>query len=317
MTNEVLDVLKFGWAVDLKVMTDEIGINNTTWKVGDSAWLTRYTLDDVDRVSLEMNLLEHLNDKHVADSSGLKVTEIIKTRQGNKIYKYGKYLWRLSKHMDGEMPSPEDASLYPIISKGLGDFHRILREVPLSFAVTNNQLIQAVERYVYQFLNNSQEINHKSVINDTESENYILIYDAAQRLSKNFEKIQKLPVQLIHGDFTHPNLRINKDHSKLTGVLDLEFCSVDPAIFDLASVVLTLFTRSKLRDPLKLYKEIIITYEDRGGEVEPDLLEVAILAKKLDSYFYHRERLLNGRGSVDTYLRQIEQLKLVLSIFDR
>ncbi|WP_409342586.1 phosphotransferase enzyme family protein [Paenibacillus sp. MBLB4367] len=315
MTNEVQKVLQAGWNIDSEINKEWIGGNNTTWQVGDGPWLARYNRDEVNRVIRELELYEYLSINQVRDPDMiLFVPEVIRTTRGTRFYDDGTHLWKLSKHMEGIMPSQESAELYPIIAYGLGHFHRKLREVPADFAVTSTQVVRTVETYVSGIGNLSWVIREDSAVKDIEEENILLIKTAAQRLSSNFNRIQALPVQLIHGDFTHYNLRIKEDHTKLIGVLDLEFCSVDPALLDLASVVLTLLNYSNLSEQDKLITEIIKAYEyGGGGSVDPNVLEVAVLSRKFDSYWYHRNRLLEGKGTMETYQRQLEQLKLFMA----
>jgi aminoglycoside phosphotransferase len=293
---------------------EAIGVNNTTWKVGTEAWLARYNKNEANRVIRELDFYEYFSNTQIRDPDTIIwVPEVIRTTRGERLYDDGTYLWKLSKHMDGIMPSQEKAELYPILANGLGRLHRKLREIPTAYAVTSTPVVQTVKTYVSEIGNIASNIPKDSAIKDIEEENFPLIKAAAQRLSANFNKLQELPVQLIHGDFTHPNLRIDKDQSKLIGVLDFEFCSADPALLDLASIVLTLLTRSKLTEPAKLLAEILKAYEDGGGgHVDPAALKVAVLARKFDSFGYHRNRFLEGKGTMETYLRQLEQLKLVM-----
>ncbi|MGN7382678.1 Phosphotransferase enzyme family [Chlamydia abortus] len=316
MINEVQKVLQAGWKIDLDVRMERIGVNNTTWQVGEVAWLARYDKDETNRVIRELDLYEYLSTKQLSDSDMMFFyPEVIRTTKGHRLYDDGTYLWKLSKNMIGVMPSQENAELYPILANGLGHFHRKLREVPLDFAVTSTKLVQTVGAYVSMIGDISWDICGDSAIKAIEEENILFIKNAALQLSTNFNKVRELPIQLIHGDFTHPNLRIKEDHTKLIGVLDLEFCSADPALLDLATVVLTLLTRSRLSEPAKLLSEIIKAYEGGGGYVDPATLEVAVLARKFDSYWYHRNRFLEGKGTLETYQRQLEQLKLVMETF--
>lgn len=313
MTDNVQQVLQEGWRIDSAARIEEIGVNNSTWQVGREAWLARYNKDESDRVIRELLLYEYLSINQDSELM-LLVPKTIRTIKGDRIYDDETYLWKLSKHMKGIMPSQENAELYPIIAHGLGQFHRNLREVPTDFAVTSTRLVQTVESYLSEVWNISWDILENSAVRDIEEENILLIRTAAKRLMDKFYYLQQLPTQLIHGDFTHPNLRIKEDHTKLIGVLDFEFCSVDPAILDLASIVLTLLTRSNLSDTSKVLLEVIKSYEDGAGwKIDPAVLELAVLARKLDSYWYHRNRLLKGKGTIETYLRQLDQLKLIMA----
>lgn len=314
MTSEVSAILSEGWSLNVEPRAEGSGVNNTTWQIGDHAWLARYKRDEAERVLREIKLYEYLTDSQAADRDRILVPAVIRTTEENPLFTKGDEVWRLSAHMDGYTPSPEKAELYPIIANGLGLLHSKLRKVPLSLAVTSHSLIQTVEADLARMMNPTWVTDSNTVIRDMEEEYASILTATVKKLSRTFKGITAMPLQLIHGDFTHPNMRIQEDSSRLIGMLDFEFCSVDPAILDLASIVLTLITRSQLSEPARRISEILMAYEEGGGRVDRTMLEVAIMARKLDSYGYHRRRLLAGKGTEETFRRQLEQLRSAFDI---
>lgn len=311
MTSEVSAILREGWSLNVEARADEFGVNNKTWQIGDFAWLARYKKDEAERVVREIKLYECLAASQAADHDRILVPAVIRTPEGDALFTKGNEVWRLSAHMDGYTPSPEKAELYPVIANGLGLLHFKLRKVPISLAVTSHSLIQTVEADVTRMMNPAWITDSNPVIRGIEEDYASILTATVKKLSHTFNGITAMPLQLIHGDFTHPNMRIEEDSSRLVGMLDFEFCSVDPAILDLATVVLTLLTRSKLSEPARRITEVLMAYEEGGGQVDRTMLEVAVMARKLDSYCYHRRRLLAGKGTVETFRRQLEQLRSV------
>lgn len=311
MTSEVSAILREGWNLNVEAQAAELGVNNTTWQIGEHAWLARYKKDEAERVVREIKLYEYLTDSQAADHDRILVPAVIRTTEGNSLFTNGDEIWRLSAHMDGYTPSPEKAELYPIIANGLGLLHSKLRKGPLKLAVTSHSIVQTVEADLARMMNPSWVTEGNTIVRDMEEEYASVLTATVKKLSRTFTGITAMPLQLIHGDFTHPNMRIQEESSRLIGMLDFEFCSADPAILDLATIVLTLLTRSKLNEPARRITEILMAYEEGGGQVDRTMLEVAIMARKLDSYGYHRRRLLAGKGTVETFRRQLEQLRSV------
>ena len=125
-------------------------------------------------------------------------------------------------------------------------------------------------------------------------------------------------MQLIHGDFSHPNIRIaTTGQPRIVSLLDFEFCSVDPPIMDLATLALTILLRSEEPDPQQIIRQTISCYEESVQQtVSYELVKLAMLARKVDSYYYHRTRWERGDAPRELVQRQISQLKMIVAFLE-
>ena len=143
------------------------------------------------------------------------------------------------------------------------------------------------------------------------------IQTATNILSEGIERLHQLPTQLIHGDFSHPNLRVSEEQSRLIGVIDFEFCSKDPVILDLATPILTLILRSDYRKPERQIRTLVEAYESAAEEsIELEDLLLALVVRRMDSYWYHRRCLLEKRSSSEVFGRQLPQLRRLINFIE-
>ena len=212
----------------------------------------------------------------------------------------------MTQHLSGKQPDPKKLNLYPDIATGLGRLHLLLAKIPQNFYVADSNLLSDIHCHLAAL--SKTEFGKASEKDKDISD---LLRFAFGRLNRGFPDLEKLNVQLIHGDFSHPNIRITTTGpSRIVSLLDFEFCSVDPPIMDLATLALTILLRSGASDPQQIIRQAISCYEESVQQiVSYRLVKLAMLARKVDSYYYHRTRWERGNAPRELVQRQISQME--------
>ena len=301
------EVLRNNWGITEPLQTDELGVNNTVWQVGNQYWLCRYETEDLSRCQREVKFYEALRQRAMKESQRWFFPEVVPVLSGELLLHTGDAIWRLTRHVPGQMPSPKQIELYNIIVAGLGSLHRMLRDLEVDMSVAGSTVLDDLS----QNLTETLTLPMRSTDLDPDEK---VIETAIGILSEGIERLHQLPTQLIHGDFSHPNLRVAGEQPRLIGVIDFEFCSEDPVILDLATPILTLILRSDDEKPERRIRTLVEAYEFAAEQsVELEDLLVALVGRRLDSYWYHRRRFLEGRGSSEVFERQVPQLRRLVT----
>ena len=116
-------------------------------------------------------------------------------------------------------------------------------------------------------------------------------------LQPRLQEFEKLPRQLIHGDWTPRNVLFvaSGDHVYVKAVLDFEAMALDPVHVDVASICSTLLMWSGLYGVDELIDSVLNTYENLSDRhLERDHVFTAIVAHWLCHYWSWRDRLEDG-----------------------
>ncbi|RYG91645.1 MAG: aminoglycoside phosphotransferase family protein, partial [Alphaproteobacteria bacterium] len=296
------------WGVSLPVRTVNGGVNKGTCQVGDTWWLSRYDLSSADRALREAHLCRAIAASDRNGQPPLAVPATVPTQSGEDVLVANGAAWRITEHVPGESPDPTDLTLYPVLARGLSTFHNIAGSLDAAHAVTETSLLEDLEHHIALLTN---AISSRGTGND-----HTLLEEAQKALEPSLPRLHAEPKQLIHGDFSPPNLRISLLQNRtrrMTGVLDLEYASWDPVILDVATLITTLIMRSGSAPPLSCVEETLRAYQNAATfAFDASLLPAALLARKIDSYFHHRNRLESGLGSEEVFRRQATQLQTLL-----
>lgn len=301
------DVLIAAWGIDLNIEKIEVGLNKSTWKVGQEFYLSSYKKDMLVGLTNEITIYRLLNTYMRKSSVQITCPTTIKTKYFENYFDDDTCLWKLAGRVKGEMPEPSHLALYPALACGLGHLHNALREVSAEYSPLTPSLIDDIERYVDLFKNSTRETFNLV-------EEYNLLEEATELIEKKIQLIKSQEPHLIHGDFSHPNLLI---HNKLlVGVLDFEFASMDPGIMDLATLTLTLILRSGEKDIEGIIDHMIDAYNHvTDSSCDKELLFISMVMRKYDSYFYHRKSFLKGDSSEEIVIRQVMHLEALLDSY--
>jgi len=303
------ELLLKGWGIKDQIVKTEVGLNKSTWKVGNLYWLSSYPKEALNRLVNECHLYTLLEEFFENDGIELSIPSTIKTLDNKQYYSEGDFLFRVSKHVNGIKPDVKDQGLYQVLAEGLGKLHLALKRVPVTSISSPISIVEDTKKNLILFRNSPKDMFNSY-------NEYHLLKSVGLIIEKHITQMTSLEVQAIHGDFSHPNLCVNQN--SLVGVLDFEFYGVDPPIMDLATIGLTLILRS---DHLK-HDEILLimikTYNEiTGSRIDLQLLVAAMFMRKYDSYCYHKDQYLSGNGSSDVLKRQINQLNTLLKKYNK
>ena len=136
-----------------------------------------------------------------------------------------------------------------------------------------------------------------------------MVRTVAQWLVPRVGALTAQPWQLTHGDWIPPNLQLTTDG---WGVLDWEFCRVDPVVVDLGQSCCTILLWSGLDRAAERIDALVQRYSlCSGTEVSPDGVRVAMLLYWLHNYHYWRQRHEMAGGQKDRLSRQPGRLLAV------
>lgn len=300
MTADAADALARGWATPGELTADDVGVNNQVWRVAwpdGTAWLRRWAPEDAAWRRRELDLLERLGD--ALGPRAIRIPAVVPTTRGEAWLELASGLWAVMTDVPGTAPVPSDLDAYPHLARGLAELHHVLDELEVAHPVAPTRILDDLA----------------DRLSDRARPSSPAIERACDAVARGYARLSAEPRGLIHGDFSHPNLRYAD--GALTGALDFEFVSEDPRILDLATLALTAIVRSGARDPGPTLRAIGAAYAaTAGAPVDGALLRVAVLARKLDSCWYHARRLADRQGSPEVAARQDAQLATVLAAID-
>lgn len=285
------------WGITCEPVEETVGNNKKTWRVGPEYWLTAdapsqaKTWENVDTI-LESSQLQ-----------GYQTPKPVPTRPGKKTIIHDRYAWRLTRHIPGKQPQANSHDHLEAVAAGLATLHRQLSKIKNH----NIQNATIPEQHVAsaQALLTNQQLPY------TPDEQKTLLA-GLDYLSGN--KQPQPPAQLIHGDPSYPNLRLNHK-GQLRGILDWDTACIASPIYDLAVVAQTVLFRSDTAHPLAWLDNLISIYQDNGGrQADTRQLLTAVLTIKYESINTHGSRYLQGAKSFDLTHSQAAKVKTTLTL---
>lgn len=284
------------WKIDSQVCQESGGLNKGTWRIGQAYWLSSYGPEAYQRLKKEVALYKAL-EAHKSRGD-LDLPYSLETLESKPyLWRAGAY-WRVSRHVAGQPPHVDHEGMYKVLACGLASLHLRLKAVDC-LGNHMGSILKDVRGYL-QAIHKHEEASVEA---------------ARQFLNDHMAVLEDQDFQVIHGDFSHPNLRVRK--GQLTGVIDFEFASVDPPILDLATLGLTLVCRSKLSKIDDILHEMVHAYASvLGQRVDYQKLLIAMVVRKYDSYHYHKENYERQGCPLEVVNRQVDQLKKVMNHLD-
>ena len=287
-------------------MAESQGVNNQVWSVDTAEarfWLRKFPIDERDWRIRELELLDRIAAASRSTAIAIAVPEAVATIGGDRLFLLGDYLWYLTQDLPGKMPRPADAHVYPHLARGLAHLHELMSADPAAVPVAPTNIRDDL----------LANLKLQQDCHDTPE----LVWRGEEILQSQILRLRAEPTRLIHGDFAHPNLRVDGQTNRLIGVLDFEFCSRDPFVLDFATLVLTVLVRSEVPDPSNVITAMTGAYvEILKVDLDVALVRASVVARKLDSFWYHRNQILQGHGGREVVDRQLAQLRLVLCAID-
>jgi hypothetical protein len=296
-------VLRSYWGLAGQLEAIDIGVNKRIWRVG-AYWLACAYDYEAEAVSKELQLYACLQERAqlpgaVAVPSPIKAQEELFVRAYERI-------WWLTAHVSGRQPEPDRLTDTLAVARGLASLHRWLAPLSSALAVSKENTLTFLARGRLLALEEER-------LGFTEADK-TLLREAAWLVDDYLAAHPLTALQLIHGDPSHPNLRLSEDHPpRLIGALDWAGCRYDAPLADLATVGQTIVFRARSADPLADLASMLTAYQQAGGaSFTLQALLIFMLLGKFESIAHHGARFLRGEIAADLVLSQPEKIRVIM-----
>lgn len=222
----------------------------------------------------------------------ISVPEVVPSVSGELLVKDRQYGWSLTRHLEGFHPEFTNPEVYPALIEGLARFHRTLRLFSEQQPIVAAQGINRTTRQSIERLGRQSFVPFTRYAREEE-----VLARAAEWLLPRLADFERLPRQLVHGDWTPRNVLFGfRDQtSLLTGVLDFEEMSIDPVHVDVANVCSTLLMWSGLHRPEQHMRGVLNAYEKlSANRLELAEIQTSMLAHWFCHYWKWRDRIESG-----------------------
>ena len=309
--NLVGDVLSRHWRIKEPTIRTSLGVSRATWRVGELYWLAQAEHVRFAELSRQAKLLAQLNQYLKTESIPLSIPEIIASQAGDALVDDAGYVWCLTRHLPGFHPAVDDVGVYPALTEGLARFHSIVRAFP------NPESLHVPDGICIRTRQTIDRLTAEAFIPFTSDprEKHIL-QNAAAWLLPRLDSLERLPRQIVHGDWTPRNVLFQRDDREmhLTGVLDFEAMAWDPACVDVANTCSTLLMWSGLDRLEERIEGAVKIYEHSAGvDLERKDIHTAMLAHWFCHYWNWRGRLQFGEFGHEVKDRLCFRISSVLS----
>ena len=304
-------VLEKYWGIKEAPTRTHLGVSRRTWRIGSRYWLSqaehfRYA-ELVRQVRLQSDLHHYLKQESLAFS----VPEIVLSHTGDLMVDEGGYVWCLTCNLSGFHPDSGNPEIYPVLTEALSAFHYALRTFPSSESLRVPAGICVKTRQFMDRLNANEFVPFTSDRQESD-----VLQRAAAWLLPRLDDFERLPRQVVHGDWTPQNVLFNRVDGEMrcTAVLDMEAITRDPICVDVANTCCTLLMWSGLDKPEERIAGIIEMYERSAGAfLSRDNIQTAMVARWFCHYWDWRERLRFGEFGHEVKHRLCLRIASVLS----
>jgi len=302
------EVLKDAWGISEKPGRVDIGVNKHTWLVGEH-WLFCTSARRAEQIRREFALFAHLQMR--ARSPGaVAIPCPLVSRAGLIVHTDGR-VWWMSEHVAGRPPDPHNPADMWAVVQGLAGLHRWLQPVGPELAVSADDSLTLFAR-ARALLADPQRMGFSSAA-------MLTLHEAAELVEASLPALLLLPRQLIHGDPSHPNLRLALGPSgQLIGALDWEECRFDFPLSDLSTVGQTVVFRTGSSAPLADLATIHAIYgQQRESCFDLGQMLLFMILGKFESIAHHGERFLRGEAQPELVLSQPAKIHVIVDLFRR
>ncbi len=295
------------WEITELPQRVDVGVNKRTWRVGQR-WLSCVYDHTLEKVEREMRLYAFLSE-HVDSAVPVKIPRPVETTDGTLIVSTYERVWWLTEHVYGRQPDPRQREDTLAVARGLAQLHRWLRSVPAELAVSTENSLTLFKQGL-TLATTSPRIGFSAT-------ELSMLHRAAEIVDASLMRDETVPLQLVHGDASHPNFRLSRtSRPTMIGALDWESCRNDLPVSDLATVGQTVVFRSGSADPLADLAAALDAYHQAGGDrfALTDVLVFMIMGK-FESIAHHGGRFLRGEAPQDLVLSQPGKIRVILDLF--
>jgi aminoglycoside phosphotransferase (APT) family kinase protein len=297
------DVLRRCWGIAAVPDRVATGVSRDTWRIGGAFWLSHSHAADGTPFRREAELLRVLPAELARVGATWKSPEVVPSADGGSIAVSGGSVWRLTRHMVGEEPDPQDPGSYPALAKMLAEVHAVLRSLPQSLSVCERGTVERGREVVEVY-------TAPSFVPATQDARECFVVRAvAEWLAPRLGELEEQPRQLTHGDWIPRNLKVSPEG---WGVLDWEYARSDPVVMDLAQSCCTLLIWSGLDRMAERIEDLVRHYSVQSGQgVSLGSVRAAMVLYWLHNYDYWRERQERTGRYEHVLARQPERLRSV------
>lgn len=307
----VANVLARHWHITEPATRTDLGVSRATWRVGQSYWLSQAEQVRAPELRRQAALVSDLNDHLRSRNDSIFVPKIVASQRGELVVVEGNYAWCLTHNLQGAHPDATDPGVYAALTEGLARFHAALSTFPASQSVAVPDGIGLRTR---QNIDRFAEGAFAACSSDPREED--ILREAGTWLLPRLEHFERLPRQIIHGDWTPRNVLFGRFDRpmRLTGVLDFEAMAWDAVCVDVANTCSTLLMWSGLDRLEERIESVVKVYERSSGiGLEKIDIHTAMLAHWLCHYWNWRERLQSGEFGQDVKERLCLRISRVFS----
>jgi Ser/Thr protein kinase RdoA (MazF antagonist) len=279
------------------------GTSRWTWRVERRFWLAHTDATEAAEFLREAHLLEVLRSLLEARPTAWCVPRLVPTLAGEAIAVAHSGVWRLTQHVAGEELDMQDAGTYPKLARLLAEVHAVLESVPHTLAVRESGAVGRARAFLDAY---EGSFFHPATEDRREVQSLeAIIHWLAPRIGA----LESLPVQLTHGDWTPPNIKVTQRSWR---VLDWEFSRIDPVEVDLAQSCNTILMWSGLSNPTAHISKLVEAYSAHAGRrVSVANAHAAMAAYWLQNYLHWRARQEAVGGFEDVLARQPGRLHAI------
>jgi aminoglycoside phosphotransferase (APT) family kinase protein len=292
------------WGSHLERAEPHVGFNRRSWRVGERLWITGMDVARRELLERENRLLERLESAVREAGVSLEVPHVVPARSGATVVEEDSWCFRATGHLTGERADGDAQATYVEAARAFRVLHAALRTVPDELAVMPPFLGE-----VESTIERSLGTEWSGVTRDAGEQD--LVCTVAELLVTRLPRLQQLPCQLTHGDWSIPNWLV-EETGEITVVLDWQMATLAPPIVDLAQVFSGVLMFSTLAMS-EVAPAIELAY---GPEAQTELLSTAMVAYWFRNYWSLRDELERdprAGGGVGGVERQPGRLRAVLA----
>ncbi|HET8681160.1 MAG TPA: phosphotransferase [Micromonosporaceae bacterium] len=294
-------VARDGWGLTAVAERVDVGVNKATWRIGEH-WLTCDFPRAAEQVGRMRTLLSRLAS---TPGTGLAVPRLVPAADEPVVHAEGR-VWWLTEHVDGRQPEPASPADTAAVAVGLARLHSVLRGLPATLAVSTEDSVALFEAGVRL----AADPRLGFAADDRRT-----VDEAEAAVRDRLDELRSPGTQLVHGDPSHPNLRVYDDPVRLTGALDWDHSRVDLALADVATVAQTVVFRSGSATPLTAVDAMLRAYLSAGGvPMTLDDVLVGLVLAKFESIAHHGARYLRGETGQGMAGGQVDKIRAALGL---
>lgn len=298
------------WRLGVRPVRTNLGVSRATWRVGQEYWLSQSEQARSPELIRQAEVLRRLDCFLKDRGLAISVPEIVPSLGGELVLNDRGYGWSLTRHIEGFHPEPGDPEVYPALVDGLAQFHGALRLFSEHQPGNVAQGIGAKTREQIERLRRGAFVPFTGYVKEGE-----VLASAAEWLLPRLACFERLPRQLIHGDWTPQNVlfECREQDARLIAVLDFEEIRMDPVHVDVANICSTVLMWSGLNRKEQRIREVLRDYERfSANRLEPEDVHTAMLAHWFCHYWNWRDRIESGGFGKDVQERLCTRIVSVL-----